>query len=50
MLRSHRSIRFTSGEIDDLQELGIDLGGVKSRHDFAVALEPWLQALARAQK
>lgn len=46
MLRSSRSIRFTSTEIDELRALGIDLSGVKSPHDFVVALEPWLQALA----
>ena len=46
MLRSNRSIRFTSREIDELRALGIDLGSVRSREDFAVALEPWLQALA----
>lgn len=46
MLKSGRSIRFTSAEIEALRALGIDIGGVKSPHDFAFALEPWLQALA----
>lgn len=46
MFQSGRSIRFTAAEIQELRALGIDLSGVKSPHDFAVALEPWLHALA----
>lgn len=46
MLKFAGSIRFTSSEADDLRAIGIDVSGVKSPHDFAAALEPWLQALA----
>lgn len=46
MLRFGRRIRFTSTGIEDLRAIGIDISGVKSPHDFAAALEPWLQALA----
>ena len=49
MLKSGRSIRFTATEINELAELGIDINGVKSAHDIAAALEPWLHALAQAR-
>lgn len=49
MLQSGRSIRFTSVEIEELRVLGIDIGQAKSAHDFASALEPWIQALAEVR-
>ena len=49
MLKAGRSIRFTSAEVADLAELGIDISGVKSANDFAMRLEPWLDALAHAR-
>ena len=48
-MQSGRSIRFTATEIDELQALGIDIGGAKSPADFAAALEPWLHALAEVR-
>lgn len=49
MLQSGHSIRFSTTEIDELQALGIDIGGAKSPADFAAALEPWLHALAEVR-
>jgi hypothetical protein len=49
MLKSDSSIRFTTVEVDELAELGIDVAGAKSADDFAAALEPWLDALAEAR-
>jgi hypothetical protein len=49
MMQSGRSIRFTATEIDELQALGIDIGGAKCPADFAAALEPWLHALAEVR-
>jgi hypothetical protein len=49
MLRTADSIRFTCSEVDDLRTLGVPIGDVKSRDDFAAALEPWLEALAEVR-
>lgn len=49
MLRSGSSIRFTTAEVNDLAELGIDVNSVKSGSAFAARLEPWLEALAQVR-
>lgn len=49
MLWSSDSVRFTRKEAEDAQELGLDVGGVKSPDDFANALVPWIEALGEVR-
>jgi len=49
MLKSGTKIRFTSTEVAELSELGIDVTGVKNADAFANALYPWVEALGEVR-
>ena len=49
MLHSDKSYRFTAPEVASCREAGLDLQGVTTPDALAVALEPWLNALAEVR-
>lgn len=46
MLRAGLSLRFTPTEVDELRQVGIDVGGTRTQDDLDQALVRWTGTLA----
>lgn len=46
MLRAGHSLRFTPVEIEELRNLGLDVGGARTQDDLDQALARWADTLA----
>ena len=46
MIRSGNSVRFTSNEVEELRQVGLDLGSVECQNDIEQEVSRWAHTLA----
>ena len=46
MIRSGNSVRFTPNEVEELRQVGLDLGDVKCQNDIEQEVSRWAHTLA----
>ena len=46
MIRSGNSVRFTPTEVEELRQIGLDMGAVQRQHDIEEEMSRWAHTLA----